>query len=78
FLLAAVINTVFFLPASLPAGMAEISGSLTQLGKFFIIVAMAGIGLNTDIIKLIKNGLRPALLGLFCWAVVGLVSFLLL
>ncbi|MGL4483713.1 MAG: YeiH family protein, partial [Anaerovoracaceae bacterium] len=37
FLLAAVINTVFFLPASLSAGMAEISGSLTQLGKFFII-----------------------------------------
>lgn len=37
------------------------------LSKFFIIMAMAAIGLNTDIVKLVKTGGKPLLMGLCCW-----------
>ena len=45
----------------------EISRSLTVSGKFLIVAAMAAIGLNTHIGKLLANGLRPILMGLVCW-----------
>lgn len=67
FLLAAVLNTFAPIPD-------EVSLSLTKMGKFLIVMAMASIGLNTDIIKLIKNGARPILLGLVCWFVLALTS----
>lgn len=47
---------------------------LPKLGKFVIVMAMAAIGLNTDLIKLVKNGPRPILLGLICWIVLALTS----
>ena len=49
---------------------------LGQAGKFCIAVAMAAIGLNTRLGKLLKNGLAPILLGLACWAAVAVVSLL--
>ena len=45
----------------------EISHSLTVSGKFLIVAAMAAIGLNTHIGKLLANGLKPILMGLVCW-----------
>lgn len=42
--------------------------------KFFIIMAMAAIGLNTDLIKLVRTGGRPILMGLCCWAAITAVS----
>ena len=69
FLLTAIINSVGILPAA-------VSGFLNDLGKFGIMIAMAGIGLNTNIKSLFKNGLRPILLGLSCWFVVAVVSLL--
>lgn len=44
------------------------------LAKFFIAMAMAGIGLNSNIIDLIKNGGKPILLGLCCWVSITAVS----
>ncbi len=44
FVLASVITTVFALPAA-------VTDPLKNLSKFFIIMAMAAIGLNTDIIS---------------------------
>lgn len=44
--------------------------------KFFIAMAMSAIGLNTNIVKLIKNGRKPILLGLCCWTMITLVSIL--
>jgi len=67
FIVASVLNT--FLPMS-----DEISGLLSQSGKFLIVMAMAAIGLNTNIVKLIKNGAKPILLGLICWGVLALTS----
>jgi uncharacterized membrane protein YadS len=67
FLLASVARTTGLLPAGLPA-------FLGASGKFLIIVAMSAIGLNTNLVRLLRNGARPIALGLGCWAAVALVS----
>lgn len=69
FVLTAVINT--FVP--LPEGLPEL---LVTIGKFMIVMAMTAIGLNTDLKKLLTNGLKPISLGLCCWFVVAVVSLL--
>lgn len=69
FIAAALINT--FLPIT-----EQISTSLVTLGKFMIIMAMTAIGLNTDLKKLITNGLRPLCLGLSCWFAVAAISLI--
>lgn len=66
FVLASVITTVFNLPAN-------ITMPLKDLSKFFIIMAMAAIGLNTNLIKLIKSGSKPILLGFCCWTSITVV-----
>ncbi len=48
-----------------------------ELSKFMIIVAMAAIGLNTDIVKLIRTGGKPLALGFSCWVSITLVSLLM-
>ena len=35
---------------------------------------MAAIGLNTNIVRLIKTGGKPILMGLCCWAAITAVS----
>lgn len=67
FVLASVITTVFSLPAAVTA-------PLKDLSKFFIIMAMAAIGLNTNIVKLVKTGGKPILMGLVCWVGIAVVS----
>lgn len=71
FLLAAVVNTWLF-PA---VGIGEnVSSALSDVGKFMIALAMAAIGLNTNILKLIRSGWKPILLGLCCWIAIAGVS----
>lgn len=48
-----------------------------ELSKFLIILAMAAIGLNTDIAKLVRTGGKPLLLGFSCWVSITLVSLLM-
>ena len=48
-----------------------------NLSKFFIIMAMAAIGLNTDVVKLIKKGGKPVLMGACCWFGITIVSLML-
>ncbi len=67
FLGASVVSTTGFIPMF-------ISSFLAQSGKFFIIMALAAIGLNTHLKQLINNGFKPVLLGLSCWLAVALVS----
>lgn len=69
FLAASVLRTF------LPLGQA-IPTALVQVGKYMIVMAMACIGLNTDLPKLLRNGMRPLLLGLTCWVVLAAVSLL--
>ena len=55
----------------------EIFTPFKSLSKFFIIMAMAAIGLNTNIVRLIRTGGKPILAGLCCWMGITLVSLLL-
>ena len=67
FVLASVVTTVFQFPA-------EVTAPLKELSKFLIVMAMAAIGLNTNIIKLVKTGGKPIFTGFCCWAGISLVS----
>ena len=67
FVLASVVTTVFALPAAVTAPIKELS-------KFFIIMAMAAIGFNTNIVKLVRTGGKPILMGLACWVAIASVS----
>ena len=70
FMLASLITT----GASLAGVDAAAFAPFKELSKFFIIMAMAAIGLNTDLIKLVRTGGRPILMGLCCWAAITAVS----
>ena len=67
FVLTSMIST--FVP--LPGGLGSF---LAQAGKFVIVMAMAAIGLNTNLVKLVKSGAKPILLGFFCWVALALTS----
>lgn len=54
----------------------EIFNPLKELSKFFIIMAMAAIGLNTNIVKLVKTGGKPVIMGLCCWIGITAVSLI--
>lgn len=69
FVLTAIINTFIALPEGLPE-------TLVTIGKFMIVMAMTAIGLNTNLKKLLTNGLKPIFLGLSCWFVVAVVSLI--
>ncbi|MGN0602827.1 MAG: YeiH family protein, partial [Oscillospiraceae bacterium] len=77
FIAASIITTVVgLIPES--GFTAFYNGSFVSfmkwLAKFFIAMAMCAIGLNTNIVKLIKNGGKPILMGLTCWVAITLVS----
>ncbi len=50
---------------------------LKTLSKFFIVMAMAAIGLNTNLLKLAKSGGKPILLGFCCWLGIASMSLLM-
>lgn len=65
---------LFFIGASIITTVATSAGvspefflPFKELSKFFIIMAMAAIGFNTNIVKLVKSGGKPILMGLSCW-----------
>ena len=56
---------------------ASVFSPIKTLSKFFIVLAMAAIGLNTDIVKLIKTGGAPLALGACCWVGITGTSLLI-
>lgn len=75
---------LFFIGASLITTIATSVGvpaqvfmPLKELSKFFIVMAMAAIGFNTNVVKLIKSGGKPILLGLSCWVGITAVSLVM-
>ena len=75
---------LFFIAASLITTVATSFGvseaffsPFKTVSKFFIVMAMAAIGLNTNIVKLIKSGGKPILMGFCCWVGITGVSLLL-
>lgn len=73
FIAAAVITTVA-VSCGVPV---TFFNPVKSLSKFFIVLAMAAIGLNTNIIKLVKTGGKPIIMGACCWAGITAVSLLL-
>ncbi|WP_303213524.1 YeiH family protein [uncultured Enorma sp.] len=67
FVLASIITTVFALPAAVTAPIKELS-------KFFIVMAMAAIGFNTNIVKLVRTGGKPIFMGACCWVGIAAVG----
>ncbi len=73
FIAASVITTV-----AVQSGIsANVFAPVKELSKFFIVLAMAAIGLNTDIVKLVKTGGKPLVMGACCWAGITAVSLFL-
>lgn len=81
FIAASIITTIVhaaFSPAGNAYVMAEtIFSFLKTVSKFFIVWAMAAIGLNTDIVKLVKTGGKPIFMGLCCWVGITCVSLVM-
>ena len=73
FVLASIITTV--------STMAGVNPGVFQpfkaLSKYFIILAMAAIGLNTDIVKLVKTGGKPIFMGVCCWIGITFASLIM-
>ena len=70
FLAASVITTV-----AVAAGAdVAVFAPLKTLSRFFIVMAMAAIGLNTDLVKLVKSGAKPILMGLIYWICMAAAS----
>ncbi|MEX0426851.1 YeiH family protein [Nocardioides sp. DS6] len=67
FLLMAAIDSLGLVPAHADPGIAAVS-------TFLITVALAGIGLSTDLPALRRTGPRPLVLGAVLWVTVSVVS----
>ena len=55
----------------------QIFSFLKICSKFFIVWAMAAIGINTNIVKLVKTGGKPLIMGGICWISITGVSLLM-
>lgn len=73
FLLASIITTIA-VNLGVPA---DTFAPLKTLSKFLIVLAMTAIGLNTNIVKLIKTGGKPIIMGFVCWIGIAGVSLLM-
>ena len=73
FILASVITTI-----AVHYGVStDVFSPLKNLSKFFIVLAMSAVGLNTNIIKLVKTGAKPLLSGFCCWTGIVCSSLLM-
>ncbi|MDE6984177.1 MAG: YeiH family protein, partial [Lachnospiraceae bacterium] len=73
FVAASIITTV-----AVSLGVdADVFSPIKELSKFFIVLAMAAIGLNTNVVKLVKTGGKPIAMGFCCWAGITAVSLLM-
>ena len=70
FVLASVITTA----ATAAGAPSSLFQPFKELSKFLIIMAMGAIGLNTDLVKLVKSGGKPILMGFCCWVAIAAVS----
>ena len=73
FVIAAIITTV-----CVHMGVSDqVFKPLKELSKFLIIMAMAAIGLNSNVIQLIKTGGKPIAVGASCWCGITIVSLIM-
>ena len=73
FVIAAIITTV-----CIHIGIdTKVFLPIKELSKFMIIMAMAAIGLNSNVIQLIKTGGKPIIVGASCWCGITIVSLVM-
>lgn len=73
FILASVITTI-----AVNLGVSSMFfAPFKKISKFMIVMAMSAIGLNTDIVKLVKTGGKPLFLGAVCWLGITLVCLIM-
>lgn len=79
FILASVVTTILtgVCSGEILILVSSVFSFLKKLSKFFIVMAMAAVGLNTNLVKLIKTGGKPILLGFCCWAAIAFASLAL-
>ena len=80
FIAASLITTfVALLPQSAftAAYSAHFVHGAKWLAKFFIAMAMCAIGLNTNIVSLVKKGGKPIFMGFCCWVAIAAVSLVM-
>jgi uncharacterized integral membrane protein (TIGR00698 family) len=70
FLVAAAINSLGLIPAAAHPALATIA-------LFAITVALAAVGLGTDVAKIRSAGFRPLLLGAILWIAIAISSLLI-
>lgn len=76
-IITTVVTTVFAGNLTVLDGANSVFGFLKDLSKFFIIMAMAAIGINTNIVKLVKTGGKPIFMGFCCWVAIAAVSLIM-
>lgn len=77
FILLFVIASLITTAGSSLGVAASVFAPLKSLSKFFIVMAMAAIGLGSNMVKLIKTGAKPLILGASCWICITLMSLLM-
>ncbi|MDO5713341.1 MAG: YeiH family protein [Tissierellia bacterium] len=79
FLVASLLTTFVdqFEDNSFTLFLESLFAQLKTISKFFIVMAMTAIGLNTDVVKLIRSGIKPMVQGLCLWISISFVSILL-
>jgi uncharacterized integral membrane protein (TIGR00698 family) len=70
FVVAACVNTIGLIPAGWHPG-------ITETSTFLISMALAAIGVQTEVARLARSGARPLALGFVLWIAVAAVSLLL-
>lgn len=73
FVIAALITTLC-IHMGVSAGVFQ---PIKELSKFMIIMAMAAIGLNSNVIQLVKTGGKPIVVGASCWCGITIVSLIM-
>ena len=74
YFIAASIITTICVSLGVPSG---VFSPIKELSKFFIVLAMAANGLNTHIVKLVKTGGKPIIMGFCCWVGITAVSLMM-
>ncbi|MDL2259618.1 putative sulfate exporter family transporter [Deltaproteobacteria bacterium OttesenSCG-928-K17] len=75
FVLGFLLMSVWATWGGLSAGAAS---GCKAAGKFLIVVALSGIGLNTDLRKILATGIKPMILGAFLWFVVAALALVMI
>ncbi len=77
FIGAAIITTIVGTMGDVPLAVyynTYFVKAMKWLAKFFITMAMCAIGLNTNLVKLVKKGGKPIVMGFCCWVSITAVS----